>query len=152
MILVSKFIDRDVELEFLRNRYRSEKPELIILYGRRRIGKTYLLQKFLSEVGGLYLLAEESETILEDFSGRLADYFDDPLLRENPLQSWRAFFTYLAGKSSKRLVVIIDEVQYIANAHSLWLVGFIHGRYSLGKITDIRKENRCMEGYRDGLF
>ena len=62
MILVSKFIDRDVELEFLRNRYRSEKPELIILYGRRRIGKTYLLQKFLSEVGGLYLLAEESET------------------------------------------------------------------------------------------
>ena len=117
MILVSKFIDHDVELEFLRNRYRSEKPELIILYGRRRIGKTYLLQKFLSEVGGLYLLAEESETILEDFSGRLADYFDDPLLRENPLQSWRAFFTYLAGKSSKRLVVIIDEVQYIAKSH-----------------------------------
>jgi len=28
MILVSKFIDHDVELEFLRNRYRSEKPEL----------------------------------------------------------------------------------------------------------------------------
>ena len=117
MILVSKFIDRDVELEFLRNRYRSEKPELIILYGRRRIGKTYLLQKFLSEVGGLYLLAEESETILDDFSERLADYFDDPLLRENPLQTWRAFFTYLAGKSSKRLVVIIDEVQYIAKSH-----------------------------------
>ncbi|RLF79728.1 ATP-binding protein, partial [Thermococci archaeon] len=70
MILMSKFIDRDVELEFLRNRYRSEKPELIILYGRRRIGKTYLLQKFLSEVGGLYLLAEESETILDDFSER----------------------------------------------------------------------------------
>ncbi len=117
MILMSKFIDRDVELEFLRNRYRSEKPELIILYGRRRIGKTYLLQKFLSEVGGLYLLAEESETILDDFSERLADYFDDPLLRENPLQTWRAFFTYLAGKSSKRLVVIIDEVQYIAKSH-----------------------------------
>jgi len=117
MILVSKFIDRDVELEFLRNRYRSEKPELIILYGRRRIGKTYLLQKFLSEVGGLYLLAEESETILDDFSERLADYFDDPLLRENPLQTWRAFFTYLAEKSSKRLVVIIDEVQYIAKSH-----------------------------------
>ncbi|RLF82017.1 ATP-binding protein, partial [Thermococci archaeon] len=87
------------------------------LYGRRRIGKTYLLQKFLSEVGGLYLLAEESETILDDFSERLADYFDDPLLRENPLQTWRAFFTYLAGKSSKRLVVIIDEVQYIAKSH-----------------------------------
>ncbi|WP_258084624.1 ATP-binding protein [Thermococcus thermotolerans] len=116
MILVSKFIDRERELEFLRSRYRSERPELIILYGRRRIGKTYLLQKFLSEVDGVYLLAEESETILEDFSERLAEYFNDPLLRENPLQNWRAFFTYLAGKSSERLVVVIDEVQYIAKA------------------------------------
>ncbi|WP_456396817.1 ATP-binding protein, partial [Thermococcus sp.] len=68
MILVSKFIDREPELEFLRERYHSKRPELIILYGRRRIGKTYILQKFLSEVDGVYLLAEESETILDDFS------------------------------------------------------------------------------------
>ncbi|ALM74803.1 ATP-binding protein [Thermococcus barophilus] len=121
MILVSKFIDRESELEFLRERYHSERPELIILYGRRRIGKTYILQKFLSEVDGVYLLAEESETILDDFSERLAEYFKDPFLRENPLQNWRAFFTYLAGKSSERLVVIIDEVQYIAKAQKDFL-------------------------------
>ncbi|CUX77920.1 archaeal ATPase, fused to C-terminal DUF234 domain [Thermococcus chitonophagus] len=115
------FIDREEELEFLRRRWSSEKPELIIIYGRRRIGKTYLLQRFLSEVGGVYLLAEESETVLEDFSERLAGYFDDPLLRENPLRSWGAFFTYLAGKSSKRLVVAIDEVQYIAKSQKDFL-------------------------------
>ena len=45
------------------------------------------MQKFLSEVGGVYLLAEESETILEDFSERLASYFNDPVLKENPLRS-----------------------------------------------------------------
>ncbi|KQH81411.1 AAA family ATPase, partial [Thermococcus thioreducens] len=78
--------------------------------------KTYILQKFLSEVDGVYLLAEESETILDDFSERLAEYFKDPFLMENPFQNWRAFFTYLAGKSSERLVVVIDEVQYIAKA------------------------------------
>ncbi|WP_324735920.1 ATP-binding protein [Thermococcus sp. SY098] len=121
MILVSKFIDRKPELDFLRERYHSGRPELIILYGRRRIGKTYLLQKFLSEVDGVYLLAEESETILEDFSERLAEYFNDSFLRENPLQNWRAFFTYLAGKSSERLVVVIDEVQYIAKAQKDFL-------------------------------
>lgn len=121
MILVSKFIDRESELEFLRERYNSEKPELIILYGRRRIGKTYLLQKFLSEVGGIYLLAEESETILEDFSERLATYFSDSFLQENPLQNWRAFFTYLAEKSAERLVVVIDEVQYIAKSQKDFL-------------------------------
>ena len=121
MILVSKFIDRESELEFLRERYNSEKPELIILYGRRRIGKTYLLQKFLSEVGGIYLLAEESETILEDFSERLATYFSDSFLQENPLQNRRAFFTYLAEKSAERLVVVIDEVQYIAKSQKDFL-------------------------------
>ncbi|MFA4669703.1 ATP-binding protein [Pyrococcus kukulkanii] len=121
MILMSRFVDREEELEFLRRRWSSQKPELIIIYGRRRIGKTYLLQKFLSEVGGVYLLAEESETVLEDFSERLAEYFDDSLLRENPLRSWGAFFTYLAGKSSKRLVVVIDEIQYIAKSQKDFL-------------------------------
>lgn len=121
MILTSKFIDRGSELNFLRERYHSGKPELIIIYGRRRIGKTYLLQRFLSEVGGVYLLAEESETILEDFSERLSWYFKDSLLRENPLQNWRAFFTYLAGKNSERLVVVIDEVQYIVKAQKDFL-------------------------------
>ncbi|WP_457752127.1 ATP-binding protein [Thermococcus sp.] len=121
MILTSKFIDRERELEFLKRKHRSGKPELIILYGRRRIGKTHLLQRFLSEVNGLYLLAEESETILDDFSERLAEHFSDPFLRENPLRNWRAFFTYLAGKSSERLVVVIDEVQYIAKAHKDFL-------------------------------
>jgi len=51
----------------------------------------------------------------------LAEYFNDPFLRENPLQSWKAFFTYLAGKSQKRLVVVIDEVQYVAKAHREFL-------------------------------
>ncbi|AFK22080.1 ATP-binding protein [Pyrococcus sp. ST04] len=121
MILMSRFIDREEELEFLRRKWSSEKPELVIIYGRRRIGKTYLLQKFLSEVGGLYLLAEESETVLEDFSERLAEHFNDRLLRENPLRSWGAFFTYLAEKSSERLVVVIDEVQYIAKSQKDFL-------------------------------
>ena len=116
MILRSRFVDRNAELDFLRERYNSGKAELIVLYGRRRIGKTYLLRRFLEKVSGLYLLAEENETNLEDFSLRLADYFNDPFLRENPIRSWGAFFTYLAGKSTERLVVVIDEVQYLVRA------------------------------------
>jgi AAA+ ATPase superfamily predicted ATPase len=116
MILRSKFVDREEELDFLWDRYRSGKAELIILYGRRRIGKTYLLRKFLEETGGIYLLAEENETNLEDFSARLAGYFNDPFLRENPIRSWGAFFTYLTGKSTERLVVVIDEIQYLVRA------------------------------------
>lgn len=134
MILTSKFIDRVEELNFLRERYNSGKAELIILYGRRRIGKTYLLRKFLDETGGIYLLAEENETNLEDFSLRLADYFEDPFLRENPIRSWGAFFTYLAGKSRERLVVVIDEVQYLTRADK----GFLS---TLQKYWDLHLSN-----------
>ncbi|MDI3476406.1 MAG: uncharacterized protein PWQ95_2134, partial [Thermococcaceae archaeon] len=134
MILMSKFIDREEELNFLRERYNSGKAELIIIYGRRRIGKTYLLRKFLEEAGGIYLLAEENETNLEDFSLRLADYFNDPFLRENPIRSWGAFFTYLAGKSTERLVVVIDEVQYLVRADK----GFLS---TLQKYWDLHLSN-----------
>ncbi|WP_231833718.1 AAA family ATPase [Pyrococcus horikoshii] len=88
MILTSKFVDRERELNFLREHYHSGKAELIVIYGRRRIGKTYLLRKFLEETNGIYLLAEENETNLEDFSLRLADYFKDPFLKENPIRTW----------------------------------------------------------------
>ena len=117
MILQSKFIDRDREKAFLEEKHGSNRAEMLVIYGRRRIGKTYLLQHFLEKHGGLYLLAEESKTVLEDFSHRVSDYFGDPYIRESPFSNWSAFFLYLSEKAEKRrIVVIIDEVQYIAKA------------------------------------
>ncbi len=122
MILTSKFIDRSDEINYLRNRYRSGKAELIVIYGRRRIGKTYILQRFLQEVGGIYLLAEESENVTADFSDMLAEFFNDDFLLENPIRTWNAFFSYLGERAkNKRLVVVIDEVQYIVKIHKNFL-------------------------------
>ncbi len=122
MILLGKFIDRNNEIDYLRNKYSGEKAELIVIYGRRRIGKTYILQRFLQEVGGLYLLAEESENVILDFSERLAEFFNDSFLIENPIRTWRAFFTYLGERAkNERVVVVIDEVQYIVKIHKNFL-------------------------------
>ncbi len=111
------FINREEEVEYLRERYSSRDAELLVIYGRRRVGKTYLLTEGLNE-DSLYLLAEESETVLEDFSDILADEFDDEILKENPLQSWKAFFTYITEKAKEeKLLVILDEVQYIAKSY-----------------------------------
>jgi len=41
------FVNRIEELELLENRIRSERAELIVVYGRRRIGKTALLLEFI---------------------------------------------------------------------------------------------------------
>lgn len=59
IILISrqKFVDRERELAFLEERYASGDAELLIIYGRRRIGKTELLLHFVRGKGHVYFLA-----------------------------------------------------------------------------------------------
>ncbi|RJS86076.1 ATP-binding protein [Methanophagales archaeon] len=64
----SMFVDREIDLGFLEERYKSSKAELIIIYGRRRVGKTRLLQEFVEDKKHIYLIADVSENILDTFS------------------------------------------------------------------------------------
>ena len=78
------FVNRIEELELLENRLRSRRAELIVVYGRRRIGKTALLLEFIRRNGGIYLLARETSNAenLRRFSERLAEAFSEELERE----------------------------------------------------------------------
>ena len=78
------FVNRIEELELLENRIRSERAEFIVVYGRRRIGKTALLLEFIRRNGGIYLLARETSNAenLRRFSERLAEAFSEELERE----------------------------------------------------------------------
>jgi len=58
---VALFVDREAELGLLEEAYRSGRPELVVVYGRRRLGKTFLIRRFLREHRGLYLVANYSE-------------------------------------------------------------------------------------------
>ena len=40
------FVDREQELAFLKRHFASRKAELLVIWGRRRVGKTMLLQRF----------------------------------------------------------------------------------------------------------
>ena len=55
-IMNLRFINREFELSSLSEKFNSGKFELVILYGRRRIGKTFMLEKLLSKTGGIYFL------------------------------------------------------------------------------------------------
>ncbi|QDA31398.1 ATP-binding protein [Thermococcus indicus] len=113
------FINRQAELSLLEERLERGKAEFIVIYGRRRIGKTALLLEFLKRNGGIYLLARETSEAenLRRFSQRIAEHFNDGFLEKNPFQSWDAFFEYLHTKAEKRLVVIIDEFPYLVKAN-----------------------------------
>ncbi len=109
------FIDREAELKALSERYGSERAEFIVIYGRRGVGKSELIEHFLGDKDGVRLLArEEAETIqLRRFSERLAQFFKDEVLAKSPFNNWDAFFTYLVEKSGKRLVLALDEFPYL---------------------------------------
>lgn len=112
-----KFINRQQELDFLRKKYASNEAELIILYGRRRIGKTELLNEFSKDKKPLYFMgrAESKEDTLRRFNLLLMEYFNDMTLARSPLSGWELFFEYLTKKSGKRLVLIIDEFPVIVD-------------------------------------
>ena len=109
------FFNRKNELKYLETKYNSSEPELLIFWGRRRIGKTFLLKQFCDKKQGIFLMATASTSLdnLECFSSEFADYFNDERLQIQPLRNWDEFFIYLDEKIQKRTLVVIDEYPYL---------------------------------------
>ncbi len=106
-----KFINRRRELSFLRERFRSGRAELILVYGRRRVGKTYLFRRFMEEVGGIYVIVRrDGREMLNDFSRALSEI----LGFEPRIEDYRELYRVLGGISGERLLVVIDEFQRLA--------------------------------------
>lgn len=114
------FINREEELNALEERYRSDKAEFVVIYGRRRVGKTELIDHFMHNKNGIRLLArtDSEKNNLDRFSNDLSAFFKDDFLKINPFGSWDAFFAYLAEKSKDgRIVVAIDEFPYLVDSN-----------------------------------
>ena len=54
-----KFIDREKELKALNSWWKENRAHLIILYGKRRIGKTELIKQFIKNKPSIYFLADK---------------------------------------------------------------------------------------------
>ena len=113
------FRNRAKELQALEDRWRTGQPELVVLYGRRRVGKTELLLQFLGDKPHLYLLGDlrsERDQLVE-VTQRLYDYSRDPLLAAQALPSWATALEYIVRLAlQERLVVVIDEFQYFCES------------------------------------
>ena len=88
------FINRVRELRWLEDRWDSGRAELILIYGRRRVGKTRLLREWARGKRMFYFVAEEvpERRLLERLSYDLAEFVSDELLWERPFDSWRQVF------------------------------------------------------------
>ncbi|MBQ9538057.1 MAG: ATP-binding protein [Treponema sp.] len=120
---MKNFIGREEELAFLQERYEAEGGQLVIVYGRRRIGKTETIARFCDGRGAVFFTCTQTDDKeqLRNFSLKLLSFnlpqgqyitefssWEQALLamRDIPLQGWR-----------KRLVVI-DEFPYMARENA----------------------------------
>jgi len=80
-----KFINRKSEIDSLEKKWEEKKSHLIIVYGKRRVGKTEIIKQFIKNKPSVYFLADK-RTINEQLKelGRLfGAHFKDALLEKN---------------------------------------------------------------------
>ncbi len=111
------FIGRKKELESLSERFESNRAEFLIIYGRRRIGKTELIKKLISKQHpGIILIGrQESRKLqLDRYSRILAEHFNDELLKKQGFANWDAFFEYIYHQAKEqRFILALDEFPYL---------------------------------------
>lgn len=107
-------IGREAELAHLVSLYENPSFEFLVMYGRRRVGKTTLLQEFAKSRNAIFYPAQEKNDSLNlaDFSKMVQLHFDGTSLA--PFTSWKDAFTYIGMRASERVAIIIDEFPYIA--------------------------------------
>ncbi|MRY42731.1 ATP-binding protein [Clostridium beijerinckii] len=118
---MSKFISRHKELEFLNNEYKKNSSSFIVLYGRRRIGKTTLTTEFGKDKNIIYFLAtEESERENQNqFKNLVAEFINNELLRNVTTDNWEIIFKALVNdKPEEKKLIIIDEFQYLGKINA----------------------------------
>lgn len=116
-----KIIGREKEIETLNQIVNSKRPEFVCVYGRRRIGKTYLIKQFFKEKFSFYItgikgLSNRSQ--LSNFKSQLSKY---GLKRKGSFKSWLEAFDSLIELLEKqdiytyngKRVVFIDETPWM---------------------------------------
>ncbi len=115
------FVGREDELAMLERLYASERFEMLVLYGRRRVGKTSLLEHFCAGKSALWFTAQVQSDIdnLRDFSRAVFACFDMPTSTP-AFATWGDALQFIAEKSAaseKPLVFVFDEFPYAAHAN-----------------------------------
>lgn len=110
------FVDRGRELEWLHERFEDSDRQLLVLYGRRRVGKTALITRFLAETDAetIYFLCDQrgTEHNARRFAEQCAEHFEDVT---PAVTGFDDAFSYITGRVDGDFVVAIDEFSYLVS-------------------------------------
>ncbi|MCM1539739.1 MAG: ATP-binding protein [Blautia sp.] len=113
------FIGRQQELKRLNRMYQSGKLEVAVIYGRRRVGKTTLINEFCKEKRTVFFAAQESSAgqNLEALSNAISELAAGESAANLIYRSFSDAFQKIAEMSKGcRLIWVIDEYPYLAQA------------------------------------
>jgi AAA+ ATPase superfamily predicted ATPase len=110
-----RFVDRDREMAALTDFWQAPAAQCIPVVGRRRVGKTYLLEHFAIGKRHVYHRCnlEDTPRQLARLGAALAEASDDAVMRAQPPSTWEAVFAAIERLATReRLLLIVDEVPY----------------------------------------
>jgi len=121
-----KFVNRVSELAALEKRYKTENPEFMIIYGKRRAGKTELIKKFFKDKPHIYFLADKRSDLdqLKELAEKTGEYFNDSFILRNGFSDWISVFEYFREKlktkdeKNEKLIFVVDEFPYLVNSNN----------------------------------
>ena len=126
---MNEIVGRKKEIELLQRIVESEESEFVALYGRRRIGKTFLIKQFFKNNFTFYFSGSENSTMkiqLENFKNAFQDYFK---IEISMPESWTSAFEILKKAMTRsrkrgRKVIFIDEMPWLATMGSNFIQAF----------------------------
>lgn len=123
-------IGRENELAILKKVSTSAKSEFVAVYGRRRVGKTYLVREYYQNKFSFHctgLAKGKTKAQLKNFRLSLEKYADTPVLQfDNWLDAFERLMTVLDTRSEKRKIVFLDELPWMDTARSGFISALEH--------------------------
>jgi len=116
--MIQQFINREDELAFLNSRLDGHTPQLLIIYGRRRVGKTELLTQFMRrnpDVPSIYFLAGRKRWTdnIRELQKMMAEVIGDDLFARVEFSDYIELFSEFAKRYDGRIIITIDEFPYL---------------------------------------
>ena len=110
------FIGRENELKFLNSCYESSNAEFVVLYGRRRVGKTETLTEFCKNKPNVFYSCREytTEKQLAEFSDALLSWKPEVKAYTDSFADWDRAFSFIGEmEGEEKTVIVIDEFPYM---------------------------------------
>lgn len=114
-----EFIGRISEMSALEREF-ERTSGFVVIYGRRRVGKTTLIKEFIKNKKALYFIAtEEFENgNMKRFANTLAEFTGDEYLKNANFSDWEDLFKVFARHNpNEKKILIIDEFQYLVSVN-----------------------------------